>query len=390
MASLETAIYITVMTFLCGSIFYLSYSIILRLSVRKSRSVSTSKCVRNDLSLPRVSMIVPTYNEEKIILRKIINTRELDYPKDRLEVLFVDGCSTDGTGDIIVEHVDLTNMRLLKQNRRMGFNAGVFEGVANANVGPDEIIVLSAADAIYSPQAIRNLCRHFFDLQVGAVTGREIVINKDESLATKIESMYRELQDTMSEAEMVLDSPFDIKGEICAARRVVLDSLRLRQDPRRGSVDCCISSEARRLGYRVIYDGEATYGEYAPSKLRERMRMQVRRAKILIESLLMYRDMIFRHEYGAYGQVILPAHFIMLIVVPWLFLTGIVSFLISTWFHPMLLVGIGVVILIFFVLQKIGMFALGFSQSQLSLILGVLTILARKETVIRQIETTRR
>ena len=48
---------------------------------------------------PFLSIVIPCYNEDDRILAKLANTRSLDYPRDRLEVVFADGGSTDGTAD---------------------------------------------------------------------------------------------------------------------------------------------------------------------------------------------------------------------------------------------------------------------------------------------------
>jgi len=391
MAWSELAGYVTVVSFIFISIFYLSYLAILHCSLRRSGRPASSETV-TDQGLPAVSMIVPTYNEEKIISKKISNTMQLNYPKDKLEVIFVDGCSTDGTVDAIVKCAGLTNIKLVVEDCRMGYNAAVLAGVSKTNVSSDGIVVATGADVCYDLNALRRLCRHFVDFRVGAVAGREILANRNESVGTKIEGMYRKLQDFLSEAEMTIDSPFDVKGEICAVRMGIAKSLleRRKELLRKGSFDCCISSETRKRGYKVVYDRESTYTEYAPVRLSDRMRMQTRRAKTLLESLLMYKDMILNRTYGAYGTLILPAHFIMLIVIPWLFLAGLASLTAMLYFDPNILLVLGASFSLL-ALRRIRLFTISFVQSQLSLVWAMLMIaMGRKTQIFNQIQSTRR
>ena len=95
-------------------------------------------------------MIVPVFNEGKIIHNKIGNLLELNYPKSNLEVIFVDGSSTDNTADIISEYA--TNhpfISLVRQGNRKGYNAAVFDGFQKST---GEIIVITQVDALYDPR----------------------------------------------------------------------------------------------------------------------------------------------------------------------------------------------------------------------------------------------
>ena len=73
-------------------------------------------------SLPNVALVVAAYNEEDFIREKITNTRELDYPSGKLEVVFVTDGSQDRTPDIVREYPFI---RLLHENQRRGKIAAV-------------------------------------------------------------------------------------------------------------------------------------------------------------------------------------------------------------------------------------------------------------------------
>src|SRR5207245_11363871 len=58
---------------------------------------------------PDVSVIIPTYNEAPVIVKKIANLLESDYPLDKLEVIITDGGSKDGTVELEIEIMDRRN-----------------------------------------------------------------------------------------------------------------------------------------------------------------------------------------------------------------------------------------------------------------------------------------
>jgi len=188
-----------------------------------------------------------------------------------------------------------------------------------------------------------------------------------------------------------MDSPFDVKGEICAIRREICGHL-LSDNPKlltRACVDCCLSCQARLEGYRTIFEPEAKYYEQVTSTLKDRMKQQVRRGTILIESLLLYKKMLFNKKYGLFGSIVLPAHLFMLVILPWLFVLGSISFLILFVTYPVNFL-IPLVIILFVLLVKPKLF-LSFVQSQFALVAATLRIvMARDSQIIEQLPSTRR
>jgi len=74
-------------SFFILSLFYLSYFLVLYYYHREKKG----KVESSSEFYPSVSLIVPVYNEEKIVAKKIQNISELDYPKGKIKAIFVDG-----------------------------------------------------------------------------------------------------------------------------------------------------------------------------------------------------------------------------------------------------------------------------------------------------------
>ena len=374
-------------SFLINFLFYLSYFILLYFFFKKGGN----DCESLEFHYPYVTLIVPTYNEEKTIFNKIKNIEELNYPKDKLEVIFVDGCSTDNTSNIINNYIKncKKDIKLKTQKIREGYNAGVSEGINNSN---GEIIILTDAGAYHYPDAIQHLVRHFKDDKIGAVTGKEIVFNTNkQDIGPKLESIYRNFYDFMRMAETKIDSTPDSKGEILVIRKdICLKVIQKIKSLPNASFDSCVPYQAKLDGYRTVFEPKAKYYEYAPATFHDRMIQQIRRATVLIGSMLLFKNMLFKKKFGAFGLIIMPAHFIMLILLPWLFLSGTFCLIVLSLLNPFwLLLWLVPLTVLFF--QKSRLFLISFIQSQIALIIAILRVIMRRGSLfIETIPSTRK
>jgi len=352
-------------SFFVAALFYAFFFFVLYYYNKKNENGKGSL----DFFYPQVSMIVPVFNEGKIIHGKIKNLLELNYPKSNLEVIFVDGSSTDNTPEIISGYANNHPfISVVRQESRKGYNAAVFDGFRKST---GEIIV------IMNPE-------------IGVVTGKQVIMNRNGGLATELESSYRRFYDFVRIAETRMDSPFDIKGEICAIRREICGHL-LSDNPKlltKACVDCCLSCQARLEGYKAVFEPEARYYEYVTSTMKDRMKQQVRRGTILIESLFLYKKMLFNNKYGLFGSIVLPAHLFMLVILPWLFILGSISFLILFVTYPTNFL-LFLVITVLALLAKPKLF-LSFVQSQIALVVATIRVATTRESqMIEQLPSTR-
>ncbi|MFN3528234.1 MAG: glycosyltransferase, partial [Candidatus Altarchaeaceae archaeon] len=94
---------------------------------------------------PNVSIIIPCYNEEKVIKKKLENTLELNYPKEKIEILVVDDGSTDNTSKIVEDFIKenkLQNVRIIRQEIK-GKGEAMNSGIKNSKY---EIIAICDAN----------------------------------------------------------------------------------------------------------------------------------------------------------------------------------------------------------------------------------------------------
>jgi lipopolysaccharide/colanic/teichoic acid biosynthesis glycosyltransferase/glycosyltransferase involved in cell wall biosynthesis len=144
------------------------YPIILRLAGR--RRLAEPPAVP-DARLPRMTVVVPAYNEAAVIAAKIDNLRTLDYPADRLDVVVAcDGCrdTTAGVASAAaaLEPVLDADIRDFPDNRG---KVAVLNDVLSGELG--DIVCLTDASALLNPEALRIAAAHFADARVGVVGG---------------------------------------------------------------------------------------------------------------------------------------------------------------------------------------------------------------------------
>jgi biofilm PGA synthesis N-glycosyltransferase PgaC len=221
-----------------------------------------------DHELPAVSLIIPAHNEEEVLPAKLANLAELDYPADRLEVVFVSDGSSDRTNEIL-QRAERPRFRLVELPWRGGKSSALNHGVAAAS---HEIIVFSDASTLFAPDAVRKLVRHFGAPQVGVVCGTLGFQGNAEFQRT--EGLYWRYEKTLRVMESRLGATLTASGAIYALRRAAWRAL----TPDVMIDDFVVPFAARGLGYRVVFDPEAGATEAAEESVAHEFARRVRLA----------------------------------------------------------------------------------------------------------------
>jgi cellulose synthase/poly-beta-1,6-N-acetylglucosamine synthase-like glycosyltransferase len=378
-------------------LFYAVYFSLMFNSVKKPNKLLKQRI------FPKVSLIIPTYNEEKVIQRKLFDITKVEYPKDALEVLVVDSGSIDNTLELAKSFVESQSegfsFRFLTQPKREG-KASALNYCRTFCEG--DIIVLTDADVLFKKDALRELVAGFADQSVGAISGRLIILNATQSVSTKFEKSYRGFFDIIRTGESNLDSTPIFNGPISAFRVELMDDL----EPSTVADDTELSLKVREKGWKAIYEPKALAYEYTPSSFRLRNKQKIRRGQGIIQSFLWHKKMIFNPKYGKYGLIILPCEFFMHVISPLLVLVIIALAISNLVLTSSFILRFGLLLLsclvIFGLLRFVPKF-LGrnthfnpfeafttFMTSQFSLIFGMLSlVLGRNSSVWEKIDAVR-
>ena len=183
---------------------------------------------------PGVTILIPCFNEEKWIQRTILGCLNQDYPMDKLEVIVIDDCSTDGSQQKIVEIVEELKanpkyhignrlkyiLRPTNTGKREVLAAGVLEA-------KHELVVFVDSDSFLEPFAIINLVQPFRDEDMGGVSGRTDIANTYTNTLTKMQAVrYYIAFRVMKAAEGFFDAATCLSGPLsCYRKDLVLENL---------------------------------------------------------------------------------------------------------------------------------------------------------------------
>jgi cellulose synthase/poly-beta-1,6-N-acetylglucosamine synthase-like glycosyltransferase len=221
--------------------------------------------------LPNVSLIVPAYNEESCLPEKIANLKQLDYPPEKMEVIFVSDGSSDRTAEILKGLNDPNVHTIFVPQRKGKFNA--LNQAASA--ARTEILVFSDANTLFAPDVVQKLVRHFSQPTVGVVCGIVRLVGDSEFRQT--EGVYWKYESMLRMMEGRLGATLNACGAIYALRRYCYKAL----EPGDIIDDFIIPYNARKMGYRVLSDPEAIATEYSVNSVKDEY---VRRVRLAVGS----------------------------------------------------------------------------------------------------------
>jgi len=269
---------------------------------------------------PTVSIIIPTYNEESAIEKKLRNCLELDYPEDKLEILVVDS-STDLTPIIVKEYEKrYKNIKLIREDMRRGKASAINYAISHAH---GEFIVVTDANAFVDKHSLRMMIQHFIDRDIGAVEANFVISNAQQSIIASKESDFRRFENLLRTIESLIDSTVGVVGELSIFRRDIITNLKF--DTNSLAEDLEISIRIRKNGLKILHESNAVVYENAPLTIKEGIIQKKRRTIGTIQSLVKHKDVIFNTKYGFYGVLILPSHKLFQVISPLFFALLIIS-----------------------------------------------------------------
>jgi cellulose synthase/poly-beta-1,6-N-acetylglucosamine synthase-like glycosyltransferase/peptidoglycan/xylan/chitin deacetylase (PgdA/CDA1 family)/spore germination protein YaaH len=248
---------------------------------------------------PAVSVLIPAYNESKVINRTIRSVLRSEFPV--LEILVIDDGSRDGTADCVdAEFSDELLVRVIRQENA-GKPAALNRGIEEAC---GDILVCADADTQFAPDAVGLLVRHFADASVGAVAGNVKVGNR-VNLLTRWQSLeYITSQNLDRLAYSLGDAITVVPGAIGAWRRRALsDAGGYVADTHAEDMD--LSWRLHRTGWAIRTETGALAHTEAPETLGAFFKQRFRWIFGTLQCLWKHRGALGRG--GWFGWVVLPS-----------------------------------------------------------------------------------
>lgn len=274
-----------------------------------------------------MTIVLPTWNEEILILSKLKDILIQDYPKNLLEVIVIDAGSSDSTLKIVnnwKNNYDFSSglkFKLIEEGKRMGKSVSINRAFSEADES-SEILMMSDIDCRLSPGTLKSISDNFLDPSIGAVTARQILLNRDFSALTKYESNYRDFYTKIRIAESKLDSTPIFHGECSAYRRSSIEGYKIVENS--NADDSQMAVITRIAGYKAIYDENITFYEMAPPDSKSSRIQKIRRAQGLSRHFWRNKNLLFSREIGNFRRII-SLEFSLHIFLPWFVILGFIS-----------------------------------------------------------------
>ena len=286
--------------------------------------------------LPRVAVLIPAYNEEKVIVRTIRSVLNSDYP--HLRIIVIDDGSADRTSEVArhaypeeIAAGMLTVLRTVNGGKAEALNFAVADLEEEFYVGID-------ADTVIAADAVSKLVCHFADPKIGAVAGNAKVGNR-VNLWTRWQALeYITSQNFERRALDLFNVVTVVPGAIGAWRTEAV---------RQGGCypvntvaeDADLTMNLLEQGYKVIYEDRALAFTEAPATARGLMRQRFRWSFGTLQAVYKHQAAFLKNR--AMGLFALPNILVFQILLPLvspfidlMFVAGVVHYLLDRHFHP--------------------------------------------------------
>lgn len=357
-----------------------------------------SKFVKNKRydkdNLPKVSILIAAYNEEKVIEERLKNISELNYDFSKIEVHIGSDCSSDRTNEILLAKAKEYNwLKLHLFNERRG-KASVLNDLIK--FAQNDIVVFSDANTEFKKDALKNLVYQFQDDKIGGVCGKLILTDDEVEKTESVEERkYWVYETIIKESESKLGLLFAANGGIFAIRKHLFEEIPIKKAV---TDDLFISLSVIAKGYKFVYAKDAIAIESVGKDVATEFKRKVRFSATNFQTMTLCTPKIIKQglliSYAFFSHKIsrwfLPFNLILLYFVNFV-LVGVSNFVdnlfyLQSLFYLLAFLGyIGSKIKVKFFLFSLPYF---FVVANIAVIKGFFKYLNKKHSVIW--ETTKR
>jgi len=253
---------------------YVAYPLLIAVIAKLKRSGKEPELPQN---LPDVTLFVTAYNEESTVNEKIANSFEIDYPKDKLRLVWVTDGSSDNTNQLLQQYTGVT---VYYQPERRGKVHAMKRGLQLVDT---EIVIFTDANTMIASESVKEIVRMFQNPEIGCVAGeKRILRDTKENAAASGEGAYWRYESWIKKNDAIAGSAVGAAGELFAMRRS------LYQDISDNTLldDFEISLRIALTGYKIGYSPRACAIERPSENISEEMKRKVRIAAGSIQTMM--------------------------------------------------------------------------------------------------------
>jgi cellulose synthase/poly-beta-1,6-N-acetylglucosamine synthase-like glycosyltransferase len=223
-----------------------------------------------------VSILIPAFNEEKRIRKRLVNLLASDYPTDKIEIIVASDGSSDRTAEFARTY-ESEGVKVLEFGSNRGRASVQNDGVREAK---DEIVIFTDAETAFEKDFIKMITRKFEDPAVGCVVGNLVYETRGTAVSSS-EGVYFRYEKMIRRMESDLGILATATGACMAVRRELWRDLTAIDDS-----DFTTPLDVILQGYRVAYAPDAVAYDAPASTVRGEIRTRIRQtSKNLIGTL---------------------------------------------------------------------------------------------------------
>ncbi|HOY50597.1 MAG TPA: glycosyltransferase family 2 protein [Prolixibacteraceae bacterium] len=271
---------------------YAGYGLVLYLLVTLKRKFGKKRSLppaESESAEPEVCLFVTAYNEKHYVERKVANSFALDYPKEKIQYIWVTDGSDDGTPDLLRNY---PGIEVYHQPERKGKIDAMNRGMTFVKA---PLVIFSDANTRLSRNTIREMTACFRDPQTGAVAGEKRIVEKEADTASAAgEGLYWKFESLIKKLDAELNSAVGGVGELFAIRTALFEPV--EKDTLLD--DFIITLRIAAQGYRIAYTPDAFAEETASLNVKEELKRKVRIAAGGVQTMFRLGYLLNPFRYG--------------------------------------------------------------------------------------------
>ncbi|WP_372652682.1 glycosyltransferase family 2 protein [Draconibacterium sp.] len=263
---------------------YVGYALVLWLLVGLKKVLGRRKISleSNDYE-PEVCLFVTAYNEKDCIKQKVNNALSLDYPKEKIQYVWVTDGSDDGSPEILQQ---VNGLEVYHQPERRGKMHAMNRGMKFVKT---PVVIFSDSNTVLGKQSIREIVKCFGNPKVGCVAGeKRIVQNEEEAAAGAGEGLYWKMESWIKRKDWELNSAVGAVGELFAIRTELFEEV----ETDTLLDDFIISMRIAQRGYKIAYAPSAYAEETASLNVKEELKRKARIAAGGIQTIIRLKGLL--------------------------------------------------------------------------------------------------
>ncbi|MEK6947125.1 MAG: glycosyltransferase [Nanoarchaeota archaeon] len=286
---------------------YFNVVFLLALLSQKEELFKSPK-LKNNQGLPKVSIIVPAYNEEDTIEQNITSLNRIDYPKDRLEIIIVNDGSRDNTSKII-NRLKGKNIIFIDNKNNKGKAACLNQGIEQSS---GEFVACMDADSEVQSDILKKTVPYFSNKKIGAVTVTVEVKDAKNFLQKIIAVEYIIGLSLFLKVLSYFGAVHVTPGPFSIYRKKVLENIG-RFDPKSTVEDLEIAYRLQKGGYKIACCIATKVRTITPGTFKSLYKQRKRWYSGAIYTIIKHHNVVFNSEIG-YFSYIVPYTFLLILL----------------------------------------------------------------------------